>query len=185
MKTSGVLLAALLSLASVASAPAAEIGKPTGAVVLTVAGNIAKTNRPAYDEWRDVLLKYHEDTFDRAFVFDRVMLESLDVTGIRIEREGWPGPVTFSGPRLANVLEAVGWRGGQLVALSLDGYRQQISKAEVEARDWVLATKADGQPLAIGGRGPLWLVFDPPGDRPASEEEEGEWPWAVFFIQCE
>ncbi len=36
----------------------------------------------------------------------------------------------------------------------------------------------------IGGRGPLWLVFDPPGSRPATDEEESMWPWSLFFIGC-
>ena len=184
MKIPAILLAALVSLASAAS-PAADIWKPSGTVTLTVAGNIGNSNRPAYDDWRDALLKYHEYEFDKAFEFDRAMLESLGMSEVRIERGGWPGAVTFSGPRLADVLKTVGWRGGELVALSLDGYSQKISRAEVEARDWVLATRADGPPLGIGGRGPVWLLFDPPGDRPASEEEEAAWPWALFFILCE
>lgn len=185
MKIPAVLLAALLVLASAALPAAADIWKPSGTVVLTIAGNIGNSNRPAYDDWHDVLLKYHEYAFDKAFEFDHAMLERQDVAEVRIERRGWPGPVTFSGPRLADVLKTVGWRGGELVALSLDGYSQRISRVEVEARDWVLATRADGRPLAIGGRGPLWLLFDPPGDWPASEDEEAAWPWALFFILCE
>ena len=92
---------------------AADTEAPAGPVVLTVAGNIANTNRPAYNEKRDVFLKYHERTFDKAFEFDRVMLERLGVTQIRIEYERWDGPITFSGPRLAEVLKAAGWRGAR------------------------------------------------------------------------
>ena len=101
---------------------AADTEAPGGPVVLTVAGNIANTNRPAYNEKRDVFVKYHERRFDQAFEFDRVMLERLGVTQIRIEYERWDGPITFSGPRLAEVLKAAGWRGGALVTLGLDGY---------------------------------------------------------------
>ena len=128
---------------------AADTEAPAGPVVLTVAGNIANTNRPAYNEKRDVFLKYHERTFDKAFEFDRVMLERLGVTQIRIEYERWDGPITFSGPRLAEVLKAAGWRGGALVTLGLDGYSTRISAAEVEARrpgpmavHWALAREA-------------------------------------------
>ena len=130
-------------------------------------------------------MKYHERTFDKAFEFDRVMLERLGVTQIRIEYERWDGPITFSGPRLAEVLKAAGWRGGALVTLGLDGYSTRISAAEVEAHDWVLATRTDGRALGIGERGPLWLVFDPLGERPATKDESSMWPWAVFLIQCE
>ena len=35
-----------------------------------------------------------------------------------------------------------------------------------QAHDWVLATRTDGRALGIGERGPLWLVFDPLGERP-------------------
>ena len=41
---------------------AADTEAPAGPVVLTVAGNIANTNRPAYNEKRDVFLKHHERT---------------------------------------------------------------------------------------------------------------------------
>ena len=185
MKIFAVLLAALLWLVPAAPPAAADISKPSGTVVLTVAGNIGNSNRPAFDDWHDVLLKYHEYEFDKAFEFDRAMLESLGMSEVRIDRGDWPTAVTFSGPRLADVLKTVGWQGGGLVALSLDGYSQRISRVEVEARDWVLATRADGRPLGIGARGPLWLLFDPTGDRPATEEEEAAWPWALFFILCE
>ena len=184
MKGSAVLFTALLSLATALSPAAADIGKPSGAVVLTVAGNIANTNRPAYDQRRDVLFKFHEYTFDRAFAFDRAMLERLGVARVHIEYEGWAGPMTFTGPRLANVLKAVGCRSGPLVTLAVDGFSHEISRAEVEAREWVVATRIDGRPLGIGDRGPLWLVFDPPGERAATEDEENMWPWALFFIQC-
>ena len=54
-----------------------------------------------------------------------------------------------------------------------------------QAHDWVLATRTDGRALGIGERGPLWLVFDPLGERPATKDESSMWPWAVFLIQCE
>ena len=185
MKTPIAFISATLAAIFAASASAADVETPSGPVVLTVAGNLARANRPTYDEERDAFLTYHQRTFDHAVAFDRAMLKSLGVVDIRIEYEGWDGPMTFSGPRLADVLKAAGWQGGSLVTLALDGFSTKIPPAEVEARDWVLATRVDGRPLGIGGKGPIWLVFDPPGDRPATDEEEGTWPWALFFIHCE
>ena len=72
-----------------------------------------------------------------------------------------------------------------VTTLSLDGYSTRIAAAEVEAREWVVATRTDGRALGIGERGPLWLVFDPPGERPVTEDESAMWPWAMFLIQCE
>lgn len=155
-----------------------------GPVVLTVAGSVAKTNRPAFDERRDLFFKYHKRPFDKAFVFDRSMLEGLGVAEVRVSDKGWGGPKMATGPRLADVLNAAGCRGRALDALALDGFRFRLSAADVKARDWIVATRADSRPLGIGDRGPLWLVFDPPGSRPAKAKEIGLGPWALFFIEC-
>lgn len=184
MKTTAAVTATVLVWVFAASA-ALSTESPAGPVVLTVAGNIAKTNRPAYDEKRDLFFKYHKRAFDKAFAFDRAMLESLGVTEVRADYKSGAGPKTVSGPRLTDVLDAAGCRGGALDTLALDGFRFRLSRVDVEARDWVLVTRADGRPLGVGERGPLWLVFNPPGHRPATEKEIGLGPWALFFIQCE
>ena len=89
-----------------------------------------------------------------------------------------------SGPRLADVSETAGCLGGTLATLALDGFSTEIAREALGAHDWVVATRAEGQPLGLGERGPLLLVFDPPGERPATEEEADQWPWALFFIEC-
>lgn len=100
MKTSIALVVAAVTLAFAASLCAADGGRPAGPVVLTVAGNISKTNRPPYNGKRDVFLMCHQRTFEKAFEFDRAMLEGLGMTEICIEYERWDGPTTFSGLRL-------------------------------------------------------------------------------------
>lgn len=163
----------------------ARADSPTSAVVLTVAGNLAHANRPPFDGTRDSFLGYHEQEFDRAFEFNLAMLEGLGTVEARIEWTGWDGPIVFSGPRLGDVLAAAGCAdGGPITTLALDGFGTEIAAADVGARDWVLSTRANGRLHSIGGRGPLWLVFDPPGDRPATDDEELSWPWALFFIRC-
>ena len=88
MKLSAAFMAAVLISMLAASISVADMKMPHGAMTLTVAGNIANSNRPAYDIKRDVSLKYHERAFDKAFAFDRAMLEGLGVTEIRIAYEG-------------------------------------------------------------------------------------------------
>ena len=179
------VLFALAASAAAALAPlaaaAAEAEGPAGPVVLTVAGDIDKTNRPPFDAGRDAFLEYHERAFDKAFAFDRAMLAAFGAREAEIDLGN--GPRVFSGPRLSDVLGAVGCRG-PLTTLALDGFGSDISEADRESRDWILATAMDGRPFGLGGRGPLWLVFDPPGARPATMEEQGMWPWALFFIRC-
>jgi len=181
MKTTLCLAAAVLGWTVACSPVGAEV--PAGPVVLTVAGNISTANRLGYDEQRDMFLKHHKRTFDKAFVFDRAMLERLGVREVRAVAD-WAGPKTASGPLLVDVLKAAGCRGKVLDMLALDGFRFRLSEEEVEAREWVVATRAGGRPLGIGDRGPLWLVFDPPGDPPATAKEIGLGPWALFFIEC-
>ncbi len=178
---------AALSTVSAMSPAARADGLPaaTGTVILTIGGNIANANRPPFDPARDGFLKHHERRFDRAAAFDLPMLEALGTRSATIAYAKWPAPVTFSGPLLADVLKAAGWNGTQITTLALDGFGTKIARPALDSRDWILATRADGKPLGIGARGPLWLVFDPPGDRPATDEEEAMWPWALFYIEAE
>ena len=129
MKALTVLLTLLAAFAVAAPGAAADPKAPAGAVVLTVAGNIGFSNRPAFDPARDSFFKFHERTFERAVQFDRAMLESLGTRQATIDFPGWGGPIRFSGPRLADVLEAAGWRGTQITTLALDGFGTKISKA--------------------------------------------------------
>ena len=184
MKFVKLPIAALFLSAALAVASPSAAKEPTGAVLLTVAGDVKNPNRPAYNEKHDVLFKYHEQAFDRAFEFDRAMLEELGTVTVRIALAAWDGPKTFSGPRLVDVLGAAGCGPGPVATLSMDGYATELSPAELAAHEWVLSTRAGGRPHDIGGRGPLWLVYDPPGDRRSTAEEEATWPWQLFFIRC-
>ena len=178
------LLTCLLVLLTAMPA-AADLNRPEGAVVLTVTGNIAHTNRDPFVKKRDSFIAFHERSFTKAAEFDRAMLDDLGTHRAYIEFDGWAEPVTFQGPRLADVLKAVGWTGSKITTLALDGFGTEIAKKDIDAHNWILATRGNGKPFGIGQRGPLWLVFDPPGDRPATAEEEGKWPWAIFLIHAE
>lgn len=86
MSASASLAAAFL-VAAFAASPSAFSGEaPAGPVVLTVAGNVANTNRPACRDKLDGIFRYHERAFDRA------MLERLGTTAIRIESLGTVAP---------------------------------------------------------------------------------------------
>ena len=184
MKILAAIATTLIALAFTAVPPAVAGERPAGPVVLTVAGNVANTNRPAYRDRLDVIFRYHKRKFDRAFAFDRAMLEGLGTVALRIEHSGWGGPMNVSGPHLSDVLAMAGCTGGPLATLALDGFTTEISPEALEAHDWVVATRAESRPLGLGERGPLWLVFDPPGELPATDEEADQWPWALFFLEC-
>src|SRR3546814_1721040 len=104
-----VLLLASLLLAS--PGVAAALPAPEGAVVVTVGGNIANTNRGAFDPDRDMFLKYHDVSFDKAAAFERAMLEELGMHAVEIAFEGGPGAVRGGGARLTGLVAQVGGEG--------------------------------------------------------------------------
>lgn len=102
----------------------------------------------------------------------------------KIKATPWLRAVSLEGPRLRDVLAAAGCSGSTITSVALDGFAVEITAAEIAAYDWVLAIKADGQYLGVGGRGPAWLVYQVP-DGNATTEDESQWPWAVFYIQAD
>jgi hypothetical protein len=83
------------------------------------------------------------------------------------------------------VLAAAGAADRTVTVYALDNYGVKLSPKEVGAKDWVLAHTADGAPLAIGGRGPMWLAWDTSASGPATKEQEGQWVWAVYLVTVE
>ncbi|MCW2307022.1 molybdopterin-dependent oxidoreductase [Rhodobium gokarnense] len=152
---------------------------------LTVIGKVGTSNRPGFDPFRDAFFKFHGKEFEKAFAFDRAALKALPQRTVTAKAAPWPKPVTASGPPLKDVLDAAGVADDATVTLfALDGYGVTLSPADRAARDWVLAIEMDGTPLAIGGRGPAWLLYDT-GDGTASEDAEAKWVWSVFVIAAE
>lgn len=164
-------------------APAMALEPAKGAVVLTITGDIEDTNRPPSQETEDPFFAYHERSFTAAAEFDRAMLESLGTHSITIEVPGVIPSVELEGPWLSDVLEAVGGEGKDITVLALDGYASEISAADIEEFDWLLALKQDGRYLGIGQHGPTWLVYSRRDGKPLTEEDELRWPWAAFLIE--
>lgn len=160
---------------------AAGEGQPQGAAILTFAGDIAVTNRAAFDPKLDGFMKYHEIDFTRAFAFDIAMLEDFPMREIKCQPPQYSSPVVFEGPLLQDVLKALGAEGASIQTRALDGYTVDLTQQEIAAKDWSLATRIDGRPLGIGGRGPLWMIHTP-STQIVPEEEEQYWPWALFYI---
>lgn len=162
----------------------AELAKPTGPVILTIGGAVKYANRGPFDEFDDAFLNSHEYSFDRAAAFDIAMLEKLGTVTATIKAAPWPRGLTLEGPRLIDVLMAAGWTGSKITTVALDGFAVEITAADLAAQDWILALRADGKPLGIGGHGPAWIVYAVVGGR-ATEMDESRWPWAVFYITAE
>lgn len=176
-------LAAAWMMAITCQVAADELSPAEGPVVLTIAGNIDNTNRPSFDEFKDPFINYHERPFEKAAEFDLPMLEALGMHEIEVNYEGWPAPVRLAGPRLNDVLDAVGAEPEAMVVLALDGFAVDFTDEDLNSEDWIVAIKQDGDYMSLGQRGPAWVVFDPGEDKAITAEEEGTWPWAAFFIE--
>lgn len=164
-------------------APAAALEPAKGPVVLTIIGDIEDTNRPASQKTQDPFFAYHDRSFTAAAEFDRAMLEGLGTHSITIDVPGLIPSVQLEGPWLSDVLEAVGGQDKDITVLALDGFASEISAADLERFDWLLALKQDGRYLALGQRGPTWLVYRRTDGQPLTEEDEIRWPWAAFLIE--
>lgn len=127
---------------------AANLGVPTGPVLLTVNGAIQTANQGA------------------AAVFDRAMLEGLDWQDIETFTHYTEGLQTFGGPTLASLLDQLGVRDGTLRAVALDDYAIEIPVADIADHEILLAIQHNGSAMRVRNRGPIWLIY------PAASPEE-------------
>ena len=172
---------------ALAAAPAASAAR--GPVLLTVSGAIARSNRGPLDPALDQMMAKHGIRFDKAFTFDSAALQRLPRVTIKPTLEYDEKVHALSGPSLASVLEAAGVAPGASVMLGLravDGYNVMVSSADARGYKMIVATHLDGQPLALGGLGPQWAVYDADTlpafkDKPL-KERFGLCPWGLYHI---
>ena len=190
MKKRQFLGAAALAGAVLPTIPQARTAPSRGPTLLTLSGAIGKPNRGRFDPLRDQMMHKQKITFERARAFDFAALLALPARSIQPTLE-YDGKVhLLRGPALLDVLEAAGAAGGdaaQLVLRAVDGYAAGIGVAQARAQGFIIATHLDGEPMALGGLGPLWAVYD--ADRVAQmaarplHERFGLCPWALYHIE--
>ena len=183
---------ALTSLGGLA-APAAQASVKApprpGPGLLTVSGAIGKGNRGPIDAALDQMMVKHKVAFDRAHVFDAPALQRLAAIQIRPTLEYDAKVHALSGPLLSSVLEAAGVASAGDVMLTLravDGYAVNVSLTDARAWRMIVATAIDGQPLALGGLGPQWAVYeadtvDAFKDKPL-KERFALCPWGLYHV---
>jgi hypothetical protein len=181
-----LLFAPLLALCLAVSAQAADLARPTGPVVLTIHGKIANTNRGPLNEFEDAFFKFGSVSFDRAAQFDLPMLEKLGMKTLSVKYDTWPKAYKFEGPLLADVLKAAGATGQTIKVYALDGYGAEIPVPELHQYGVLLALKADGKYLGLGGRGPTWVVYPRDDKHPAlKSHDDAKWVWSALRIEVE
>ncbi len=181
----GTAIAGMLPAGASLAAKAADAGP----VLLTVSGDIGKTNRGPFDAVLDQMMAKHGVKFERAFTFNAPALRRLPSVTIKPTLEYDAKLHVLTGPLLSTVLEAAGVKASQAAQLGLravDGYNVAISLRDVRGYRMIVATHIDGQPLGLGGLGPQWAVYD--ADKLASfkdkplKERFGFCPWGLYLV---
>lgn len=92
-------------------------------------------------------------------VFDRQMLEDMDMVSITTSTPWFDNPVTFEGVALKDLMAKVDASGETVVAIALNDYRTTIPLADFYDRGAILAIKRDGKYMPISDKGPLFIVY--------------------------
>jgi len=156
-----------------------------GPAVLTVTGDIAKTNRGPLDPFRDPLFERFAGAFERAYAFDLGDLQALPQHDVTASYPEWQGAVhSFRGPLVSEVLAIAGAQGTTLSFTAIDGYASDYERAVVEKAGFILALSMDGQPLDFGGLGPIWLMVSQDIEPAFAEGEPSTagLAWGLFHI---
>jgi hypothetical protein len=129
------------SLAMGLTGHARALEAPTGAVVLTISGQVRSPNDGTSAH------------------FDMAMLERLPQTSFTTRTPWYSQARQFTGPLLRDALRAAGAHGTQLRARALNDYRVDIPFDDAQRFDLILARLLDGAPMPVRDRGPLFAVY--------------------------
>lgn len=175
--------------ASAADAAAAAQPAGRGPALLTVTGDIARSNRGPFDPVLDQMMHKQQVSFTKAYVFDEAALLALPAVAIRPTLEYDGKPHALHGPLLLHVLVRAGVRVSDTMRLTLravDGYNVELSGAQARQRRVIVATHIDGGPMPLGGLGPLWAVYDadrvPEMAKLPLPQRFQQCPWALYHV---
>ncbi len=117
------------------------LAAPTQPVILTVTGKITHRNR------------------GESAVFDAAMIDKLPTHEFRTWTPWFKEPVTFRGPLLQTLLDAVGAQGQSLNMVALNDYAVNVPVSDARKFGPLLATHINGKVLGVRDKGPLFLIY--------------------------
>lgn len=97
---------------------------------------------------------------------------------------GFPEPLAFKGPSLAEVLKLAGATGGDITLSAADDYKVDITADEIKAFDPILAIEKDGVRMAPDDFGPFFVMW-PFKETPEIDNEtfQAKAIWSVVKIE--
>lgn len=132
------LVAACLMSAAV---QAGQLAKPAGKVILTVSGSITNFNGNGVAE------------------FDLAMLDALPQRTTLTVTPWYVGEQSFSGPVMADLLAVVGGNGDTVKVTALNEYSAMIPVTDLVDSPVILATRRNGDEMAVRDKGPLFVIY--------------------------
>ncbi len=144
--------------------PGDAIPDATGAIVLTVSGNLGDATADP--------VEFDLDTIDR-----------IGLTRFTVYEPFEKRDVTFQGVDLARLMAVIGPApdAQTLFITALDDFTAEIEISAVEGGGIMLAThQADGSPIGFDRGGPTRLIFD---DGASGADDENDWIWALSTIE--
>ena len=169
--------------------PPAPLPGPT---LLTISGAVSRTNRGAVAPALEPLFARQGIHFDTAWTLTFADLIRMPATELHATLPFDGKLHTLRGPYLAQLLATAGaaTRDGTKVLLhGLDGNSVSSTLGDLRKYRFIVATHMDGQPLALGGLGPLWATFaaDQFADKTARPLAERylDCPWGLFHIEVQ
>jgi len=158
--------------------------------LLTVTGAIARGNRGPLDPALDQMMHKHGVSFTKAWAFDYPALLDLAPQTIRPTLEYDAKPHTLRGPLLLDVAARAGASVNDktvFVLRAVDGYNVEVTAAQARARRVIVATHIDGNPMPLGGLGPLWAVYDADHVREMAAlplaQRFASCPWGLYHVE--
>ncbi len=108
-------------------------------------------------------------------------LDAMAQTELRTTTPWTEGVVSWSGPRMLDLLRAQGMGAAETVlAVAINDYAARIPMAELERLDPILATRLNGEILSRREKGPVFVMFD--FDRLSATDHEIARNYAVWQL---
>jgi len=151
------------------TAYASDLAAPTGPVILTVTGNIGKTN--------------HGNTA----TFDEAMLAAMPQHRIETSTPWTDGENLFEGVLLSDLLDLVGVEEAQtLRTVALNEFEIVTPYSEAIEYGALLAMRMNGKALTRRDKGPIWIVY-PRDSNPRIQDErhDSRWVWQLTTIEVQ
>ena len=136
-----IYLAAVMTAFSAAAGFAEDLPTPAGDVVLTVSGNVVKTN------------------VDQTARLDLEMLEAMGTTTIETTTIWTEGMQVFQGVSLKALVEELGIEGTMLRASAINDYTVEVPMSDAVEGGALVAYRLNGDAMSVRDKGPLWIIY--------------------------